>query len=90
MIFCEKLLKTEYYFLAFFFPLDDFAQPKNKSFLLRLLEKIDYQNILILDNGNWNGDCYFYLRTKYKSYQDFIGINPRGDRTVTTVFHDRK
>ena len=55
-----------------------------------LMEKIDYQNILILDNGNWNGDCYFYLRTKYKSYQDFIGINPRGDRTVTTVFHDRK
>ncbi len=55
-----------------------------------LMEKIEYKNTLILDNGNWNGECYFYLRTKYKSYDDFIGINPRGDRTVTTVFYDRK
>ena len=54
-----------------------------------LIRKVNYQNILILDNGNWNGDAYFYLRTKYRHYQDFIGINPRGDRTVTTVFSER-
>ena len=55
-----------------------------------LIEKINYQNTLVLDNGNWNGDCYFYLRTKYNFFNDFIGINPRGDRSVTTVFYGRK
>lgn len=54
-----------------------------------LIKKINYQNTLILDNGNWNGEVYFYLRTKFKRYQDFIGLNPRGDRTVTSVFSER-
>ena len=55
-----------------------------------LIEKINYKNTLVLDNGNWNADCYFYLRTKYNFFNDFIGINPRGDRSVTTVFYGRK
>ncbi len=55
-----------------------------------LMRKINYQNILILDNSNWNAEAYFYLRTKYKNYEDFISMNLRGDRTVTSVFYDRK
>lgn len=54
-----------------------------------LIEKINYKNILILDNCNWNADCYFYLRTKYKNFQDFIGMSLKGERTVTTVFNTR-
>ena len=67
--------------------------PRNKNLRLyvaqNLIEKINYQNILILDNSNWNSDCYFYLRTKYKSFKDFIGLNYKSETTVTSVFYDR-
>lgn len=54
-----------------------------------LIEKINYRNNLILDNGNWNGEAYFYLRSKYRNFKDFIGFNKRGENTVTTIFSER-
>lgn len=54
-----------------------------------LIEKINYRNDLILDNGNWNGDVYFYLRSKYRYFKDFIGRRKTGEATVTTLFSER-
>lgn len=54
-----------------------------------LIEKINYKNDLILDNGNWNGNAYFYLRNKYRYFKDFTGLNKRGEDTVTTIFSER-
>lgn len=54
-----------------------------------LIEKINYKNNLILDNGNWNPDAYFYLRRKYRHFEDFIGHRKSGEFTVTTLFSER-
>tara|TARA_R100001129_G_scaffold186486_1_gene178421 strand:- start:2040 stop:2525 length:486 start_codon:yes stop_codon:yes gene_type:complete len=55
-----------------------------------LMEKINYQNTLILDNGNLNAYAYFYLKSKYEKCKDFIGNDRQGPGAVTSVFNDRK
>jgi len=54
-----------------------------------LIEIYDYKNLLILDNGNWNHEAYFYLKQKYKNSYDFGWRNIKNDETITTVFVDR-
>lgn len=55
-----------------------------------LMEKVNYQNTLILDNGNLNIDAYFYLKSRYENCKDFIGHDRQGAGAVTSVFNDRK
>jgi len=54
-----------------------------------LIDVYNYQNLLILDNGNWNPEAYFYLKQKYKNAYDFGWRNIKNDETITTVFVDR-
>ena len=55
-----------------------------------MIEKYNYKNITILDNGNWNPICYFYLKKMYKNCQDFGWYNTYGDETITSVFSQLK
>jgi hypothetical protein len=54
-----------------------------------LIEIYNYKNLLILDNGDWNPEAYFYLKKKYKNAYDFGWRNIKNDETITTVFADR-
>lgn len=100
-----NLPNVEVKFLDYNFYLQDLDLIKNADYVLidnsprdnnsrlyvaeALIQKIDYQNTLILDNCNLNSEAYFYLRTKFRHYQDFIGFNRSGNRTVTSVFSER-
>ena len=83
--------EPNYFIDADFILIDN--NPRNKNLRLyvaeNLIESINYKNIIILDNSDWNPDCYFYLRSKYKSFKDFIGLNYKSENTVTSVFYDR-
>jgi len=52
-----------------------------------LIEKYDYKNKIILDNGNWHPICYFYLKKKYENCEDFGWYNTYGEETITSVFN---
>ena len=41
--------------------------------------------IILLDNGTWNKEAYFFLKEKYYC-MDFPGTNKHNENTVTSIF----
>ena len=41
--------------------------------------------IILLDNGTWNMEAYFFLRENYYC-MDFPGVNQDKEKTVTSIF----
>lgn len=64
---------------------------KREEVAQNLIEKFNYKNITILDNGNWNPQAYFYLKYMYEQCEDFGWSTPwLGEETITSVFSERR
>ena len=59
---------------------------KRRDVAINLIEKYNYKNTIILDNGNWDPNAYFYLKKMCKKCTDYGWSNTYGQETITSVF----
>lgn len=59
---------------------------KRRNIAINLIEKYHYKNTIILDNGNWDPNAYFYLKKMCNNCTDYGWLNTYGQETLTSVF----
>ncbi len=59
---------------------------KRKDVAKNLIEKFNYKKTIILDNGNWDPNAYFYLKKMCDNCTDYGWLNTYGQETITSVF----
>tara|TARA_R110000796_G_scaffold63896_1_gene147775 strand:- start:629 stop:1120 length:492 start_codon:yes stop_codon:yes gene_type:complete len=59
---------------------------KRRDVAINLIEKYNYKNTIILDNGNWDPNAYFYLKKMCNKCTDYGWSNTYGQETITSVF----